>query len=162
MNYTNLAQKTNFIAGSDQFENLPFYLTTVSIPGITFSHIELGGRTGAKMLAQGDTATFNNLTFEMLIDEDFTIYHEFMDEVRKSINVETGTFADRSFSFWVEINNSKGNPLFKIEFYECRIESIGDIELSTQDSETEYTMSVDVKYTHHNVIKTLVTPTLKV
>lgn len=157
MNYNNLAQKTNYVAGSDKLDLLPFYLTTVNLPGINLSHPEIGGRSGARLNVTGDTLTFNALSFEMLIDEDFNIYHEFMDKIFQNIDPEAGTFEGQEFDFWVEVNNNKGNKLFKVEFYNCRIESIGDILLDTQDDMTEYTMSVDIKYDYYKVFNDAVT-----
>lgn len=162
MNYNNLAQKTNFTAGSDQLDLLPFYLTSVNIPGINLAHSEIGGRYGSKLNVTADNVTFNALSFEMLVDEDFEIYHEFMSKINDNINVETGSFASQEFDFWVEVNNNKGNKLFKMEFYNCRIETIGDIQLDTQDDITEYTMTVDLKYDYYKIIRSQTVPTLTV
>lgn len=152
MNYNNLAQKTNYIAGSVALDLAPFYLTTVNIPGINFSHVEVGARAG-RFSITGDTLVYNPLNFEMLIDEDFKIYHEFMDKAFKNVNSETGTFASQEFDFWIQVNNSKGNKLFKIEFYNCRLDSVGDIILDSQDEITEHVMTVDVKYDYFKIIK---------
>lgn len=43
MNKRNYYQKTNWLGGSDKFEELPFYLTNVNIPGINFNLPEVGG-----------------------------------------------------------------------------------------------------------------------
>ena len=152
MNYNNLAQKTNYTAGSDKLDLLPFYLTSVNVPGVSLSHAEVGGRAG-KFNITGDTITYNALSFEMLVDEDFEIYHEFMDKIMQNVDSEYGTFENVEFDFWIEVNNNKGNKVFKMEFYNCRLESIGDIQLDTQDDLTEYTMSVDLKYDYFKIIK---------
>jgi hypothetical protein len=149
MNYNNLAQKTNFIAGSDKLALLPFYLTNVNLPGLNLNYPEVGGRFSTKMYLAGDTITYNNLSFEILLDEDFEIYNEFMDKVFENINVESGTFADNTFDFWIQINNNKGNKLLKFEFYNCRIESVGDILFDTQDDITQHGMSVEIRYDYY-------------
>jgi hypothetical protein len=153
MNYNNLAQKTNFTAGSEALELLPFYLTSVSLPGINFSYPDISGRSGAKLNLAGDSITYNALSFEILIDEDFKIFHEFMDKVTANINPKSGSFSDNSFDFWIEINNSKGFKIMKYEFTNCRIESIGDISLETQDDSTEHSMNVEIKYDYYEIIK---------
>lgn len=160
MNYNNLAQKTNYIAGSDKLPKLPFYLTTVNIPGINFSHPEIGGRYGSRLNVVGDSITYNELSFEMLVDENFEIYHEFMDKVVHNINPESGTFAPIEFDFWIQINNNKGNKLFKINFTNCRISSLDDIILDSQDDITEYIMSVSIRYDYYTIEKNIV-PTLR-
>lgn len=161
MNYNNFSQKTNYIAGSAALNLTPFYLSTVNIPGITFNHPEIGSRPGARLTLQGDTVTYNSLSFEMLIDEDFKIYHEFMDRIVDAVNPETGSFANREFDFWIQIDNNKGTKLFKIEFYNCRIESIGDIQLDSQDETTEHTMSAELKYDYFKIIKSEDIPTIR-
>jgi hypothetical protein len=154
MNTNNLAQKTNFTAGSDQLQFTPFYLTSVNIPGVNFSHPELGGRSGTKFNVTSDNITYNPLSFEMLLDEDFKIYHEFMRKINKSISPETGKFESVEFDFWVVINNNKSSPLFKMEFHNCRIETISDIQLDVTDDMTEHTLSVDIKYDYFEIVKT--------
>ena len=115
MNYNNLAQKTNWTAGSDKFPLIPFYLTNVSIPGMNFSIPETGSRFGTRINLQSDTVEYNSLNFDFLIDEDFEIYRAFYKYIIESINPEHGTFADKNFNFWIELNNSKSNKIMKFE-----------------------------------------------
>ena len=152
MNYNNLAQKTNWTAGSDKFPLLPFYLTNVSIPGMNFSIPETGSRYGVRLNLASDTITYNSLSFDFLIDEDFEIYKTFYNYISQSINPEKGTFADTSFDLWVELNNSKSNKIMKFEFYNCRIESIGDIELDTTSDETEIVMNLGLKFDYFKIL----------
>ena len=152
MNYNNLAQKTNWTAGTDRFPLVPFYLTNISIPGMNFSVPETGSRYGARINLASDTITYNSLSFDFLIDEDFEIYKTFYDYIYQSINPEKGTFADTSFDLWVELNNSKSNKIMKFEFYNCRIESIGDIELDTTSDETEIVMNLGLKFDYFKIL----------
>lgn len=160
MNYNNLAQKTNWTAGSDKFPLLPFYLTNVSIPGMNFSVPETGSRFGARINLASDTVTYNSLSFDFLIDEDFEIYKIFYSYIIQSINPEKGTFADKDFNLWLELNNSKGNKILKFEFYNCRIESIGDIELDTTSVETEGTMNLGIKFDYFKLIDSNTMPAI--
>lgn len=152
MNYHNLAQKTNWTAGSDKFPLLPFYLTNVSIPGMSFSIPESGARYGSRINLASDTVTYNSLSFDFLIDEDFEIYKTFYMYLLESINPEHGTFADKSFNLWLELNNSKSNKIMKFEFYNCRIESISDIELDTTSDETEIVMNLGIKFDYFKLL----------
>lgn len=161
MNINNLAQKTNFIAGSNDLELSTIYLTTVNIPGVNLSPPEVGGRSGTKLNLTSDSITFNALSFEVLIDENFKVYRELVKKLFNNVNPSSGSFADTDFDFWIQINNSKGNYLLKIEFHNCRIESIGDIQLDSQDDITEYTMSIDLKYDYYSVIDTELVPPLR-
>lgn len=161
VNTNNFAQRTNYMAGSDKLQLLPFYLASVNIPGMNLNHPELGGRTGGRLNLTGDTITYNSLSLEVLLDEDFEIFHEFTDKVFENIDPKSGTFADLTFDFWIEISNSKGNKLFKMEFNNCRVETIGDIQLDTQDDTTEFLLSLEFKFDYYEIIRSNIVPTLQ-
>lgn len=154
MNYNNFAQKTNWVASSPAFENVPFYLTSVNIPGMNFSNPEVGGRSSSRIKLNADTITFNSLSFDMMVDEDMLVYKEFMSIIRDNIQVPEGTFEDFNFEFWVELNNNKGNSIMKLEFHNCRLSSISDIILDTQDESTEFLLSVEVDYDYYEIVDT--------
>lgn len=153
MNYNNLAQKTNWTAGSPSFDKMEFYLTNVNIPGINFDHPEVGGKSSSKMKLNSDIIQYNNLSLEFLIDEDFQLYVDFMNIVNQHVNIKNGTFKDFCFDFWIEINNSKGNKVLKLDFSNCRLLSIGDINLDTQDDITEHTLSIDLGFDYYQIEK---------
>jgi len=153
LNYNNLAQKTNWTAGSDKFPLLQFYLTNISIPGLNFNYPETGGRFGARINLPADTVSYNSLNFDFLIDEDFEIYKTFYKYFIESVSAKKGTFADIIFNLWVELNNSKSNKILKFEFYNCRIETIGDIELDTTSDETESVMNLSIKFDYFELIE---------
>lgn len=161
MNHNNLSHRSNFIAGSEAFKDVPFMLTTLNIPGISLGHSQVGGRGSSKMFMSADVITWNALSFDMLIDEDFKVYTEVMDIVRKNLNVESGNFANFVFDFWIEINNNKGNKVLKLEFTNCRIESIGDISLDVQDDTTEHTLNISMVYDYYT-IENIRIPTLTI
>lgn len=154
MNYGNIAQKTNFLCGSDELDFGPLFVQSFAIPGINFSHTDIAGsRHGAKLHIQGDSCTYNNLNLNLLIDEDFKSYFDFYDKVMKGFNPREGKFANQEFNFWITVTDLKGYPLFKTEFFSCRIESIGDIELTTTDDSTANTLSIDIVYDYYTISK---------
>lgn len=154
MNVNNFAQKTNWIAGSDQFKTVPFFLTNVNVPGFNLTHTEIGGRNSIKMKLPSDIVNYNNLSFDMLIDEDLETYKELITIINKSINIETGNFGVFDFNFWIQLNNSKGNKVLKIEFNNCKIASISDLNLDTQDETTEYVLTVEIDFDSLNIENT--------
>jgi len=160
-NTNNFSQKTNFTAGSNSLELLPFYLTSLNIPGINFSHVEVPYKNGSLINFTGDSVVYNTLSIEALVDEDFKIYHEIMSKINENVDVESGQFSNVEFDFWIQINNNKGNTLFKLEFYNCRIESIGDIQLDTQDDMTEFTMPIEIKFDYFKNSNLVSIPSLR-
>jgi len=154
MNINNLAQKTNWVGGSAKFKKVPFYLTSLNIPGMDFGNIESGARHSAPINFASDTISFHILAIDMLIDEDFLIYDEFMKVINEHISVDNGTFSNIDFDFFIDISNNKGNHLFTIEFYGCHLESISDIFLDTQDESTEHELNIEIKYDYFKYNRT--------
>ena len=152
MNIHNLAQRTNWTAGTDRFPLIPFYLTTINIPGMNFSIPETGARYGAKLNLSSDTVSYNSLNFNFLIDENFEIYKKFNEYLTECVDVEGLTFNNTPFTFWVELNDNKSHKILKFEFYNCRIENIGDIELDTTNPETEITMDLTLKFDYFKIV----------
>jgi len=162
INTRNYSQKTNYKCGSSDLDILPFFIQTMSIPGINFNSPEIGGRTGSKFNLASDSVTFNNLSLDIVLDEDYLVYKEIMNLIFSKINVETGTFSDNIFSLWVEMTDDMGKTVMKIEYNNCRFESVGDIQLDVMDDSTETTFSVDIKYDYYSIIYSDNTPTLRV
>lgn len=145
MNYNNLAERSNFIAGSSQFKHIPFFITSVNIPDITIDHPEVsGGRFSHNLKLPGDTIRYGILSFEMLVDEDLLIYEELYNLLEANTNAENNTFGDFSFDFFIEVNNNKGNSVMVFDFENCRINNIGSLNLETTDDLTNYRMTIEV------------------
>ena len=161
MNINNLHQKTNFTAGSSAFKDVPFFITALNIPGFNLSHNLLSARGGTHSISSADTISWNPLSMDVLIDEDLKIYTELMAVIKKNINVESGTFNDFIFDFWISINNNKGNNILKLNFSNCRIDSIGDIMLDTQDDITEHLLNFSMVYDYYTIESNTV-PVLRV
>ena len=149
MNDNNLAQHINFILGSDELDLNPMYLQTTNLPGVSFSHPETGTTYNAKVHVQADTMTFNNLNLTVLLKEDFSNYRELMEKAFDLYNPETGQFKQKDFNLYIINNNLKGNFLFKVDYYGCKIESIDDIDLSTNDDSIPVTFSFSVVYDYY-------------
>jgi len=151
MNTRNYSQKTNYLCGADVLDILPFYAQTLSIPGLNMSIQEIGGRTGARIGLSGNSVEFNELTIDVLLDEDYLVWKELTDVIFTHIDVSTGVYSDFSFNFWTEVTNNLGKSILKIEYLNCRIESIGDLELTTTDDDLT-TFSLTIKYDYYNII----------
>jgi len=158
LNIRNYSQRTNFKCGSESLKLLPFFVTTINIPGITTDIQTIGGRGGAAANFSPANLTFNNLSIEVLVDEDYKIFEEIISSVH--INVENDSFENKYFDFWMELNNDMGKKVMKIEFYNCLIDSIGDLSLATNDDSTENTFSVEIKFDYYKIINDK-TPTLR-
>lgn len=115
------------------------------MPGISFD-IAKTSTQGLNSWIASSTHTFSDLSFEVLIDEDFKIYKLFHDDMLKSKSVTNATYAPREFDFYISVFNNKGNLLFTEYFRNCLIESIGDVTLSSTDSSIVNTFNVSIKF----------------
>lgn len=145
MSTLNFAQKTNFICGCSLLPNIEFYLQSVSLPGISFNLSETKSLNLTHYVASTDH-TYGTLQFEILIDEDFKIYDLFFNEILKSKSLTNPTYAQREFNIWIQVFNNKGNLLFTENFYNCMIDSLGDVSLLSTDSSIVNTVSVTLKF----------------
>ncbi len=158
INTRNYSQKTNFQCGTISMELLPFYVTTLQIPGISTIIQEVSGRSGAPVNFSPANMLFSNLSLEVLIDEDYKVYKDIIKNIK--IDVETGTFELAYFDFWTSVTNDMGKVIMKIEYYNCIIEAIGEVSLAANDDTTEQVFSLDLKYDYFKIVNTGL-PTLR-
>jgi len=145
-NTVNLSQKTNVMAGSPEFDFGTLYLQRMSVPGISFSHPEIGSRFGSIATANADTIQFGELNFDILVDENLIVYTELMNTVMSQFNLDTKEFTTKTFNFWISVTDSFGKELIKWEYFNCKIESIGDLDYDYSDESTEYLLNLTLKY----------------
>ena len=145
MNRLNYAQRSNFIAGSSEIFRYEFYIQDFNLPGLTVNTVESYSQ-GMKHLISGDSITHTELDITILIDEDFLVYQAIKKWLEDSVNQVTGSFADREFTFYCEVHNNKGNYLFTVMFYGCKILTLSDVQLSSTDDSFSNTVSVSIEY----------------
>lgn len=145
MNRLNYAQRSNFIAGSSELFRYEFYIQEFNLPGLTVNTVESFSQ-GMKHLVSGDSITHTELDLTIMIDEDFLVYQALKKWLEDSVNQTTGSFADREFTFYCDVHNNKGNYLFTVMFYGCKIFSLSDVQLSSTDDTFSNTVNVSVEY----------------
>lgn len=151
MNYNNLAEQTNYLAGSSEFEDFILYITKCNLPGLSVSPPAIGGRFGTQHHPGADAVSYNELTLEVLVDEDLTVYLEILKYFKKRVRMDM-TFDNESFPFWIQINNNKGNKLFMVYFTNCRITSISDFQFDSQSDIQQQTFTLNIVYDYYDVV----------
>ena len=149
MNINNLAQNINFIVGSNELRLPLYYLQTAILPGVSFSHPEAGTRYGSKLHFHADSLTFNQLNLGFLLAEDFSNYNEFINRIYSEYNPKNGTFKTNDFNLFLIPCNLKGSSLYSVVFHNCKLESIDDIDLSTNDDSDFKTFNVNIVYDYY-------------
>ena len=151
MNTNSLAQSSNFEFGCPDMNFGPKFVTKLTLPGIQVENPQTGIRGGAKGFFGASAVTYSSLKFDLLIDEMYKVYFEFYNTFMRNISPTSGKFDVKEFESYVQINDSKGYPIFKVNYHGCRLKSTGDIELVSGDDGEKITMSVEIDYDYFDI-----------
>lgn len=141
----NLADVSQFLVGSDTLKLTPFFIKNFTIPSIAFAHPSLMTRSGVALHAGADSIDFNDLSLDIMLDSGFQTYFELLDLAMQEVNFEQDTFSTPTFDLWVQILNSNKEILFRVDFKNCRISSIGEIALDPS-AELGVSLNIGVVY----------------
>lgn len=141
----NLADVSQFLVGSDTLKLTPFFIKNFTIPSIAFAHPSLMTRSGVALHTGADSIDFNDLSLDIMLDSGFQTYFELLDLAMQEVNFEQDTFSTPTFDLWVQILNSNKEILFRVDFKNCRIASIGEIALDPS-AELGASLNIGVVY----------------
>ena len=151
VNANNIAQRTNFMLGTSKLPNSMLMVQTVSIPSISVNHVTgIGGRFGVQLKVGADNSEYSDVTFDVLLDEDLLVLREVLALMQKQVHPGDGVFEDTYWEFWLQVNNNKGHPLFRIDFIHSRLSSISDVSLDSMD-DGHNTMSLTITYDWYEI-----------
>ena len=117
----------------------------VNLPGISFSNIELA-KTAQRFLKQGDTPTYNTLSVDIILDENLEIWKEIVSTFQKMTIEGDGDMYLTEFSSFLHIFDEKDKSILKLDFIDCVLQSIGDIEFDTTSDDEELTLTLTIDY----------------
>lgn len=151
INANNIAQRTNFILGTSKLPKSVMMVQTVNIPSISVNHVTgIGGRFGVQLKVGADNSEYSDVTFDVLLDEDLLVLREVLALMQKQVHPGDGVFEDTYWDFWLQVNNNKGHPLFRIDFIHSRLSSISDVSLDSMDDGNN-TMSLTITYDWYEI-----------
>lgn len=151
VNANNIAQRTNFILGTSKIPKSVMMVQTVNIPSISANHVTgIGGRFGVQLKVGADNSEYSDVTFDVLLDEDLLVLREVLALMQKQVHPGDGVFEDTYWDFWLQVNNNKGHPLFRIDFIHSRLSSISDVSLDSMD-DGHNTMSLTITYDWYEI-----------
>lgn len=154
MNLRNFAHKSNFIFETNLFgENTTYSIQGVNLPGVSLNPVDTSHR-GMNLSFQGDTLNYNDLNVDLILDEDFSNWLEIMEHINKmrEIGGDTGNLDEKTSTLFVQNENEK--TLFKINFYNCKVINISDLEFSSnEDDDEEITFNITIKYDYYKIEK---------
>ena len=167
-NNLDFASPTQFRFNLLKTPNVEFFVTSVNIPGISFTG-DATMNTRFKTIAfMGDTLDFADLELTFLVNEDLSNYREMFDwmvgigfpqstqqfetatAAEAGLKPNSGTLVDPSSmqsDATLTILTNKNNPTLRVNFKGCYPNSLSGLTYNTQITDTEQmTATVTMKY----------------
>jgi len=153
-NLRNFTHTSNFVFQTNLFteEETAYSIQEAPLPGLAFSHIQTS-RNAVLGNIQGDTITYNDLTLSFIMDEKLTIWKEIVGKMIKMRDPNQITAEQIEKYGYLEIHDDNSKEVLKLEFINCMIESIDDLQYSTTSEDEIITCSVTIKYDYYNIVE---------
>ena len=154
----NYLQPTSYklVIDRDNYPNLEYFAQTVTHPGMILNPSEVPFRKIAGVPIVGGTLTFNELSCNIILDEDMTGYNEMYSWIRRVVDnipvraidrksTQPPTYSDITLS----ILSSHNNQTKQVRYFECCPVALGDINFESTATGTEFiTFNVSFRFTY--------------
>ena len=149
----NYLQPTSFKLTIDRrnFPNLEFFCQNITHPGMLMSSVELPYQKVSGVPFPGDKLTFNELSANIILDENLEGYQEMYSWIRRLLDTNMGgqlsraqrrgntlgaepTYADITLS----ILSSHNNLTKQVRYIDCIPTALGDIVFESTAQGTEF------------------------
>jgi hypothetical protein len=161
----NYLQPTSFKLVIDRrnYPNLEFFCQTITHPGMILNPVELAIPRLSGIPMPGESLTFNELSTNVILDENLEGYSEMYNWILRLVNTNIGnggrgsistdtntpTYADITLS----ILSSHNNQTKQIRYLDCVPTSLGDIVFeSTADGQTFITFAASFRFNYFKLI----------
>ena len=158
----NYMQPTSFKLVIDRrnYPNLEFFCQNVTHPGMIMNPVELPVRRLAGLPFPGETLTFNELSTNILLDENLESYTEMFNWIRRLLEnnmfdrnasgkSSQPNYADSTLS----ILSSHNNQTKQVRYIDCVPTSLGDINFESTSSGQEFiTFAASFRFNYFELV----------
>ena len=161
----NYLQPTSFKLVIDRrnYPNLEFFCKTITHPGMILNPVELGIPRLAGLPMPGESLTFNELSTNVILDENLEGYSEMYNWILRLVNTNMGTSTRGSIAtntdtptyadITLSILSSHNNQTKQIRYLDCIPTSLGDIVFeSTADGQTFITFAASFRFNYFKLV----------
>lgn len=158
----NYLQPTSFklVLDRKNYPNLEFFCQSVTHPGMTISAVELGYQKITGVPFPGDKLTFNELSANIILDEDMKGYDEMYQWLRRILDTPLRGPLERLAEtpphyadITLMILSSHNNTTKKVQYVDCVPTALGDIQFeSTSTGDTFITFNAAFRFTYFELI----------
>lgn len=151
MAYIDVAKQSNYRIVLKDRKELEFWVQETNLPGFGYGEIAMNWNQNQRKLP-GDSINWNQLTLQVLCDEDLKAFMDVYDLVTQIrgpessiVDVETPVFDAVLF-----ITTNKNNVLWKVTFHNAWIANVGDLQFSNTTSDDDpIIFTVDLNYDYY-------------
>jgi hypothetical protein len=162
----NYLQPTSFKLVLDRrnYPNLEFFCQSITHPGMILNPVELGIPRLSGIPIAGESLTFNELSTNIILDENMQGYGEMYNWMLRLVNNNLGSgsgkgsiasdtgvpdYADITLS----ILSSHNNQTKQVRYIDCIPTSLGDIQFeSTADGQTFITFAAGFRFNYFKLV----------
>lgn len=154
----NYLQPTSFklVLDRKNYPNLEFFCQSVTHPGMLMSAVEMPYQKIQGIPFPGDKLTFNELSANIILDEDMQGYEEMYNWIRRLLDTpqrsslnRTSTQAPTYADITLHILSSHNNTTKQIQYRDCVPTSLGDIQFeSTSTGDTFITFNASFRFSY--------------
>ena len=159
----NYLQPTSFklVLDRKNYPNLEFFCQNVTHPGMLMTAVEVPYKKIAGVPFAGDTLTFNELSANIILDEDMQGYTEMFSWLRRLLdtnstpalnrtNSQPATYADIT----LHILSSHNNTTRQIKYIDCVPTTLGDIQFESTSAGTSFiTFNASFRFTYFEILQ---------
>ena len=159
-NNLNFLQPTNFkiIIDRKKYGNLEYFIQNVNHPGVSLPGVEVGYKRAAVHLA-GDRLDFEEVTFDIIIDENMDAYVEMYNWLKKLVEEANQTQSQRGLKeptfadITMMIMSSHNNTTKRIVYRDCIPTSLGGVALTSNATDTTFiTLPVTFTFSYFDLV----------
>lgn len=150
----NYLQPTSFklLLDRKNYPNLEFFCQSVTHPGMLLSPVEVPFRKIQGVPFPGDVLTFNELSANIILDEDMQGYTEMYNWIRRILDTPLKGTLD-GISAYADITlmilSSQNNTTRQIKYLDCVPTALGDIQFeSTADGTSFITFAASFRFNY--------------
>jgi hypothetical protein len=154
----NYLQPTSFKLVMDRknYPNLEFFCQTVTHPGMLMSSVEMPYQKITGVPFPGDKLTFNELSANIILDEDMQGYEEMYNWIRRLLDTpqreslsRTRTAPPTYADITLHILSSHNNTTKQVQYKDCVPTSLGDISFeSTSTGDAFITFNASFRFSY--------------
>lgn len=134
---------------SPKFDNLEYFITTVSLPSMSLSEVDSSFRNQQGFVS-GDQVNYDSLEVTFSVDEDMKNYVEVFNWIKETAESDRQVTNDIILSILTSHNNINR----QIRFVRAIPVSLGGVEFTTQATDIEYLQSsISFRYDYFEILK---------